>query len=449
MDWADYGDDVIEAQEALNRPQFQHFLTDWIDALPDVAARLRAGGRVADIGCGTGWSSVWFARHFPAARVDGVDIDAGSIARARERAVAEGVADRVRFLMATDEAAADGRGQYDLVSIFEALHDMADPVSVLRGARDLLGPGGAVLVADERTDDAFNTAPDSIDRMFYGYSVLGCLPNGRIGETSVATGTVIRAETVEGYAREAGFASVTVLPTEHGQFRFYRLIRRAAPTANRRPREAVGPSKLVVDGPEGGTAGWPETSENCAILLQESTGTKSADAIVDAEGSHRTGLPIPCCTARSTWGFSIRPIHWATSRVGWKPAFGASQVGAGGSRIHVVRCDQRPTRSARRTRNRHPIWRSTSSLFADRDRRSFVDAPRVPLSIRYQWALQRYAREGRLRDVNVLDFHRIETVALFRNDPRPKYLTFHDDMAVIRDAHCDRVAVRAVALRGR
>ncbi len=223
VDWADYGDDVIEAQEALNRPQFQHFLIDWIDALPDVATRLRAGGRVADIGCGTGWSSVWFARHYPAARVDGVDIDAGSIARARERAVAEGVADRVRFLMATDEAAADGRGQYDLVSVFEALHDMADPVSVLRGARDLLAPGGAVLVADERTDDAFNTAPDSIDRMFYGYSVLGCLPNGRIGDTSVATGTVIRAETVEGYAREAGFGSVTVLPTEHGQFRFYRL----------------------------------------------------------------------------------------------------------------------------------------------------------------------------------------------------------------------------------
>ena len=71
---------------------------------------------------------------------------------------------------------------------------MNDHVSVLGTARDLLAPGGAVLIADERTDDAFNTSPDSIDRIFYGYSVLGCLPNGRIGETSVATGTVIRAE---------------------------------------------------------------------------------------------------------------------------------------------------------------------------------------------------------------------------------------------------------------
>jgi 2-polyprenyl-3-methyl-5-hydroxy-6-metoxy-1,4-benzoquinol methylase len=223
IDWADYGADVIEAQEALNRPQFQHYLHDWVADLPDVAARLEAGGRVADIGCGTGWSSVWFARHYPAARVDGIDIDRGSIERARRRAVDEGVADRVRFLMATEEAAAEGRGAYDLVAIFEALHDMADPVSVLRGALDLLAPGGAVLIADERTDEAFNTAPDSMDRMFYGYSVLGCLPNGRIGPTTVATGTVIRAETVERFAREAGFAAVTVLPTEHGQFRFYRL----------------------------------------------------------------------------------------------------------------------------------------------------------------------------------------------------------------------------------
>jgi len=218
VDWADYGPDVIEAQEAFNRPHFQHSLPEWIAALPDIADRLRVGGRVADVGCGTGWSSVWFARHYPGASVDGIDIDPGSIQRARERAVHEGVADRVRFLHAPE---ADMR--YDLVAIFEALHDMNDPVSVLAMARGLLAPGGAVLIADERTDEAFNTSPDSLDRMFYGFSVLACLPNGRVGETSVATGTVIRPTTVERYAREAGFATVTVLPTEHGQFRFYRL----------------------------------------------------------------------------------------------------------------------------------------------------------------------------------------------------------------------------------
>lgn len=223
VDWADYGPDVIEAQEALNRPQFEHYLPEWIAALPDVAARLAVGGRVADVGCGTGWSSIWFAHHYPAALVDGIDIDPGSLARARASAEHEGVSDRVRFLDATDAAVSGGQGAYDLVAIFEALHDMADPVGVLAIALDLLGPGGAVLIADERTDAAFNVDAGSLDRMFYGFSVLGCLPNGRFGGDSVATGTVIRAETVERYAHEAGFAHVTVLPTEHGQFRFYRL----------------------------------------------------------------------------------------------------------------------------------------------------------------------------------------------------------------------------------
>ena len=218
VDWAEYGPDVIEAQEAFNRPHFQHSLPEWIAALPDIADRLRAGGRVADVGCGTGWSSVWFARHYPGAVVDGIDIDPGSIKRATERAAHEGVADRVRFLGAPEAGV-----RYDLVAIFEALHDMSDPVSVLAMARGLLAPGGAVLIADERTDEAFNTSPDSLDRMFYGFSVLACLPNGRIGDTSVATGTVIRPATVERYGRAAGFRTVTVLPTEHGQFRFYRL----------------------------------------------------------------------------------------------------------------------------------------------------------------------------------------------------------------------------------
>jgi SAM-dependent methyltransferase len=218
VDWAEYGPDVIEAQEAFNRPHFQHFLPEWIAALPDIASRLQTGGRVADVGCGTGWSSVWFARHYPGSRVDGIDIDPGSIERARQRAIHEGVDDRVRFLHAPEP-----EDRYDLVAIFEALHDMSDPVSVLAMTRGMLAEGGAVLIADERTDDAFNTSPDSPDRMFYGFSVLACLPNGRVGETSVATGTVIRPATVERYARAAGFGTVTVLPTDHGQFRFYRL----------------------------------------------------------------------------------------------------------------------------------------------------------------------------------------------------------------------------------
>ena len=222
VDWADYGPDVIEAQEAVNRPQFQHFLAEWIGAMPDVEARLnRGGGRVADIACGTGWSSIWLARHFPGTEVDGIDVDAGSIERATANAVDEGVGERVRFLFA-DAADAAGAGRYDLVTIFEALHDMPRPVDVLAAARRLLAPGGAVLIGDERVAETF-TPGDDTDRMFYGYSTLACLPNGLHDQPSVGTGTVLRPSAIEAMARDAGFLGFTILPTHHDAFRFYRL----------------------------------------------------------------------------------------------------------------------------------------------------------------------------------------------------------------------------------
>lgn len=223
VDWADYGADVVEAQEAINRPQFIHLVGDWIAALPDVAERLRDGsGRVADVACGTGWSSIAIARHFPTIEVDGIDIDAGSIERAAQHAAAEGLSDRVRFLFA-DAANAEGAGRYDLVTIFEAVHDMARPVEVLAAARRLLAPGGAVLVGDERVADVFTAPGDEAERLFYSYSVLACLANGLKDAPSVGTGTVLRPAALEAMAREAGFSGFTILPIEHDSFRFYRL----------------------------------------------------------------------------------------------------------------------------------------------------------------------------------------------------------------------------------
>jgi 2-polyprenyl-3-methyl-5-hydroxy-6-metoxy-1,4-benzoquinol methylase len=223
VDWAEYGPDVVEAQEALNRPQFATFVREWIDALPDVASRLRDGdGRVADVGCGTGWSSIAIARAYPGIQVDGIDIDAGSIERARAHAVDEGIADRVSFLFA-DAADAEGAGRYDLVTIFEALHDMAQPAAVLAAARRLLAPGGAILIADERVAEQFTAPGDDAERLFYGYSVVACLANGLADQPSVGTGTVLRPAAVESIARQAGFNGFTILPTEHDSFRFYRL----------------------------------------------------------------------------------------------------------------------------------------------------------------------------------------------------------------------------------
>jgi 2-polyprenyl-3-methyl-5-hydroxy-6-metoxy-1,4-benzoquinol methylase len=223
VDWADYGTDVLEAQEGLNRPQFANYIGDWISALPDIAERLRAGeGRIADVACGTGWSSISMARAFPGIKVDGIDIDAASIERAKGHAEREGVTDQVSFLFA-DAANAEGAGRYDLVTIFEAVHDMAQPAKVLATARQLLKPDGAVLIADERVAERFTAPGDETERMFYGYSVVGCLPNGLADQPSVGTGTVLRPAALEAIAREAGYAGFTILPVEHDAFRFYRL----------------------------------------------------------------------------------------------------------------------------------------------------------------------------------------------------------------------------------
>jgi 2-polyprenyl-3-methyl-5-hydroxy-6-metoxy-1,4-benzoquinol methylase len=223
VDWADYGPDVVEAQEALNRPQFAQFVGDWISALPDIAAELREGeGLVADVACGTGWSSISIARAFPGIHVDGIDIDAGSIERANAHAQREGMTGRVSFLFA-DAADAEGAGRYDLVTIFEAVHDMAQPIEVLAAARKLLKPGGAVLVGDERVAEVFTAPGDEADRLFYGYSVVACLANGLAEQPSVATGTVLRPAALEAMAHEAGFSRFTILPIEHDSFRFYRL----------------------------------------------------------------------------------------------------------------------------------------------------------------------------------------------------------------------------------
>ena len=114
---------------------------------------------------------------------------------------------------------------FDLVLIFEALHDMSRPVDVLRVARNLVTPEGAVLVVDERTAEAFKgmALDDPIERFLYAVSTTVCLPNSLAEQPSAAIGTVMRASTVRRLAGEAGFTSTEILPIEHDIFRAYRL----------------------------------------------------------------------------------------------------------------------------------------------------------------------------------------------------------------------------------
>ena len=222
--WDDYGADMREGQASFNRPAFTHLLgTEWLPAVPDVDARLRSEppARIADIGCGEGWSTIAIARAYPAARVVGVDLDGPSIEAARHHAAEAGLDGNVEFR--EGDAAKLDDGPYDAALIIEAVHDMANPVPVLAAVRSTLADDGSLIVVDERVAEAFGAPGDDIERFMYGWSITTCLPDGRSRVPSVATGTVMRPDTLRAYAHEAGFSDVEILPIENDFFRFYRL----------------------------------------------------------------------------------------------------------------------------------------------------------------------------------------------------------------------------------
>jgi 2-polyprenyl-3-methyl-5-hydroxy-6-metoxy-1,4-benzoquinol methylase len=214
-----------EGRADFNRARYLTLLGQvWLPSIADVHARLRADppARVADIACGTGWSTIAMALAYPKARFDGFDLDERAIDAAGANAAARGVAGRIRF--AADDAADPGLARgYDLATIFEALHDMSRPVAALAAARRLLSEGGSVIVADELVGDEFRAATTEREQASYGWSVVSCLPAAMGDPETAATGAVLRSGTLRRYAEEAGFRRVEILPIETEFWRFYRL----------------------------------------------------------------------------------------------------------------------------------------------------------------------------------------------------------------------------------
>ena len=224
--YSEYGDLFIEGQAGMNRTLFlQELGQEWLPSIPDVHQRLQDDppARVADIGCGAGWSSIGMSQAYPNIQVDGFDLDEPSIELARANAREAGTNGKLKFHV-RDAGDPDLSGRYDLVTAFECIHDMSDPVSALRSMRRMVNGSGAVIIADERVGDSFTPTGNDVEWIMYGWSVLHCLPVGMADHPSVGTGTVMRAKTLRQYALEAGFSDIEVLPIDNYFFRVYRLI---------------------------------------------------------------------------------------------------------------------------------------------------------------------------------------------------------------------------------
>jgi SAM-dependent methyltransferase len=176
-----YGPDLWPAIERLGAPMYLNALVPaWLAAMPEMRQALTDGAEVADVGAGAGRALIALAQAFPRGRYTGFDAFAPQVERARSNAEQAGLADQVRFEVR--DAAAGLPGSYDVVLAFDVLHDAADPVELLRSARQALRPGGAVVVLELAGADGPPDGPNPLGAVYYAVSLLYCLP------TSLAAG---------------------------------------------------------------------------------------------------------------------------------------------------------------------------------------------------------------------------------------------------------------------
>jgi 2-polyprenyl-3-methyl-5-hydroxy-6-metoxy-1,4-benzoquinol methylase len=221
--YAAYGPEAVAGQAAMTLPGYVNSLAnEWVPQIPGLKDRLEAGATVAEVACGAGVAAIELAKAFPKVHVDGFDLDETSIATARENAAEAGLSDRVTFHV-RDARDPEFEGRYDVVTIFEALHDAGDPVPLLATLKRLVAPGGITIVVDEKVADEFTAPGDEIERFMASSSVVWCLPQG-LADGAHAHGTLLRTPQLRAYAKEAGWTDVQTLPIEHMSWRFYRLV---------------------------------------------------------------------------------------------------------------------------------------------------------------------------------------------------------------------------------
>jgi SAM-dependent methyltransferase len=202
--WHEHVHDVHEGCERFFRPGYNaHLVAAWLPALDGVVEKLERGAHVADVGCGHGASTILMAQAFPRSTFVGSDYHPGSIETARSRAEETGISDRVAF-EAVPAAGHPGNG-YDLVTMFDCLHDMGDPVGAARKVRDLLAPDGTWMIVEPAAGDSVEDNLNPVGRAYYGFSTLLCTPASLSQDVGLALGAQAGEARIREVVESAGF----------------------------------------------------------------------------------------------------------------------------------------------------------------------------------------------------------------------------------------------------
>jgi SAM-dependent methyltransferase len=202
--WHEHDPRLFRGVERFFRPGYKaNLVPAWIPALDGVEAKLNDGITVADVGCGHGASTILMAEAYPNSHFVGFDYHDASIEAAEKAAASAGVADRVRFEVAT---AKDYGGTYDLICFFDCLHDMGDPVGAAGHARESLAPGGTVLLVEPTAPDALTGDINPVAAMFYSASTMLCTPNSLSQEVGAALGAQAGEQKLREVFTSAGYS---------------------------------------------------------------------------------------------------------------------------------------------------------------------------------------------------------------------------------------------------
>lgn len=204
ISWGDHSNCLFCGTEKFFKPSYKaHLLSSWIPALEGVEQKLVAGGKVADIGCGRGASTMVMAERFPNSEFHGFDFHHPSIVYARNEAAGQGLSNAS---FETVTARKSPGSDYDLVAFFDCLHDMGDPVGALNHAREILKPDGSCMIVEPFAQDSLVENLNPVGRVYYSFSTAICTPSALSQEGGMSLGAQAGEGRIREVAEKAGFS---------------------------------------------------------------------------------------------------------------------------------------------------------------------------------------------------------------------------------------------------